>query len=92
VNYCNLFNATSYHSIKIYLHYHIVFFSAVSSLFAKGLLICFQLQYCNVRWTLVCAMALSVRICGGQSSTETGFSSSSLVFLCQYHYIMAVHV
>jgi hypothetical protein len=30
-------------------------------------------------------------ICGGHSSSGTGFSSSSLVFHCQYHSTMAVH-
>jgi hypothetical protein len=30
-------------------------------------------------------------MCGGQNGTETDFSPSSSVFLCQYHSIMALY-
>jgi hypothetical protein len=30
-------------------------------------------------------------ICGGQSGTGTAFSSSSYVFLCQFHSTVALH-
>jgi hypothetical protein len=40
----------------------------------------------------VCIHLSPYQICGGQSGTGTGFSLSSLMFLCQYRSAVALHI